>query len=188
MARTDQPVVELATGPVRIVGINSNAPPLPGSAARARVLDALTRGDPWWRLAFFHHPPWSAGEMTGHPGARWLLHGLVADAGTDIVFNGHSHTFQRRIPVDARGRPDPAGVRYVISGGGGGRLYGAGDGEGTEAFGYGYHFIEVVARGGELWLRARSVDDETLDRVRLVRSAPGEPAAIQPWTEPPPDA
>jgi hypothetical protein len=94
-----------------------------------------------WKVAFFHHPPYSSG---GHHGSdvvlRKTLEPLFVKHGVDVVFTGHEHFYERIKPQQ--------GVHYFVSGGGGklrrgdltkGPLHAAG-------FDQGFHFmlIEVV--------------------------------------------
>ena len=64
----------------------------------------------------FHHPPYSSG--TRHPGGwtdiRELWCPILEDAGVDVVFNGHVHSYQRYVVND---------VQYMIAATGGGVLY-----------------------------------------------------------------
>src|SRR5262249_5864565 len=44
-------------------------------------------------------------------------------AGAELIINGHDHHFERFAPARADGTPDPAGVRQLVVGTGGGPLY-----------------------------------------------------------------
>jgi 3',5'-cyclic AMP phosphodiesterase CpdA len=73
-------------------------------------------------FVFLHHPLflWKGATHEGdsldqYPDLRDALHRVFKEGGVDIVFAGHEHTY-RRMDVD--------GIRYVITGGGGARLYG----------------------------------------------------------------
>ena len=48
---------------------------------------------------------------------------LLADAGADVVLNGHDHVYERFAPLDARGQPSPTGMREFVVGTGGAGLY-----------------------------------------------------------------
>lgn len=76
---------------------------------------ALRRSTAPWKVAVFHHPPFTCG---GHSGAedvaaRWIP--LFQRFGVDLVLSGHDHNYQR---FARRG-----GVTYVVHGGGGQGLY-----------------------------------------------------------------
>lgn len=68
-----------------------------------------------WKIAVFHHPPYTCG---GHAGSdtvqqRWVP--LFERYGVQLVLSGHDHNYQR---FAGRG-----GVTYVVHGGGGAGLY-----------------------------------------------------------------
>ena len=62
-----------------------------------------------WRVAFFHHPPFSSGGRHGSDEeVRALLHPLFVKHGIDIVFTGHDHFYERVKPQD--------GITYFVAG------------------------------------------------------------------------
>jgi predicted phosphodiesterase len=62
-----------------------------------------------WRVAFFHHPPYSSGGRHGSDDdVREILHPLFVKHGVDIVFTGHDHFYERVKPQD--------GITYFVSG------------------------------------------------------------------------
>jgi hypothetical protein len=73
-------------------------------------------------VVFFHHPlydwetpnspTWSSPELIP-------IWDLLYKSGVDIVFNGHSHTYQRWAPQDAYGNYQANGVREFVVGTGG---------------------------------------------------------------------
>lgn len=81
-----------------------------------RQLDWLTTalaGDGTkWKIAFFHHPPYSSGERHGSDlKMREALHPLFVKTGVDVVFTGHDHFYERIKPQD--------GITYFVAGAGG---------------------------------------------------------------------
>ena len=77
--------------------------------------DALQSSTALWKIAFFHHPPYSCG---GHAGDMRVLHRwvrLFETYGVQLVVSGHDHNYQR---FAARN-----GVTYVVHGGGAAGLY-----------------------------------------------------------------
>ena len=76
------------------------------------LAETLRRDENAWRIAFFHHPPFSSGRRHGSDEkVRRLLHPLFVANGVDVVFNGHDHFYERIRPQD--------GIAYFISGAGG---------------------------------------------------------------------
>lgn len=68
-----------------------------------------------WKIAYFHHPPFSAGPT--HSGSEAFLRAvmeLFSRYGVQVVFSGHEHNFQISHRNDRSGL-----VQYVVSGGGG---------------------------------------------------------------------
>jgi hypothetical protein len=62
-----------------------------------------------WRVAFFHHPPYSSGGRHGSDeDVRMILHPLFVKNGIDVVFTGHDHFYERVKPQD--------GITYFVSG------------------------------------------------------------------------
>lgn len=62
-----------------------------------------------WRVAFFHHPPYSSGGRHGSDeDVRAILHPLFVKNGIDVVFTGHDHFYERIKPQD--------GITYFVSG------------------------------------------------------------------------
>jgi len=62
-----------------------------------------------WRIAFFHHPPYSSGGRHGSDAdVQKILHPLFVANGIDVVFTGHDHFYERVKPQD--------GITYFVSG------------------------------------------------------------------------
>ena len=71
-------------------------------------------------LAYWHHPRWNSGALGNDPATRGFWTDLY-HAQADIVLNGHgNHHYERFMPQNANGTPDPAnGVReFIVSTGG----------------------------------------------------------------------
>lgn len=65
-----------------------------------------------WRIAFFHHPPYSSGKRHGSDeDLRKVLEPVLLSSGIDIVFTGHDHFYERTKPQN--------GITYFVAGGGG---------------------------------------------------------------------
>lgn len=65
-----------------------------------------------WKIAFFHHPPYSSGGRHGSDEKmREALHPLFIRNGVDVVFTGHDHFYERIKPQD--------GISYFVAGAGG---------------------------------------------------------------------
>jgi len=65
-----------------------------------------------WKVAFFHHPPYSSGGKHGSSSSlREVVEPLFLKYGVNVVFAGHEHFYERIKPQK--------GVYYFISGAGG---------------------------------------------------------------------
>ncbi len=70
-----------------------------------------------WKLVFFHHPVYPCNsKFPFHAGLAWVE--IFEEYGVDIVFNGHSHTYERTCPMIG-GVCAAGGVTYINSSGGG---------------------------------------------------------------------
>ena len=68
-----------------------------------------------WRIVLFHHPAWTCGAYRSNAAVvqKWVP--LFEQYGVQLVLSGHDHNYQRFAPRN--------GVRYIVHGGGGQRLY-----------------------------------------------------------------
>lgn len=69
-----------------------------------------------WRVAVFHHPPYTCGGHSGSDTIRRTWGPLFERGRVRLVLNGHDHNYQRFAAV--------RGVNYLVHGGGGAPLYG----------------------------------------------------------------
>jgi 3',5'-cyclic AMP phosphodiesterase CpdA len=101
-----------AIGPVELYLLDSNDV---DDAQTAWLRRTLSRSRARWKVAAFHHPAFTCGEYESHGAvvARWVP--LFERYRVRLVLSGHDHNYQR---FAAR-----RGVRYVVHGGGGQRLY-----------------------------------------------------------------
>jgi 3',5'-cyclic AMP phosphodiesterase CpdA len=126
----------------------------------------LAAPGPRLRVVVFHHPAWSCSrhDSTEEVTRRWgpvLERHRVA-----LVLNGHDHNYQRFT--------SPAGVTYVVTGGGGKDLYPLDDdcpagtppqvGEARR-----HHFTAAEVRDGSLAVTVVAEDDTVLDRTVIRR-------------------
>jgi 3',5'-cyclic AMP phosphodiesterase CpdA len=121
---------------------------------------------PRLRVVVFHHPAWSCSrhDSTEEVTRRWgpvLERHRVA-----LVLNGHDHNYQRFV--------SPAGVTYVVTGGGGKQLYPLDDDcpagmPAQVAQARRHHFTAVEVRDGSLAVTAVASDDTVLDRAVIRR-------------------
>ena len=115
---------------------DSNKPCDPASEQYQRMEKALAASKASWKFAAHHHPCFSSDEddygdtLQGNPAepftegdsnARHLVP-LYEKYGVDIAFAGHIHSYERTWPILNMSINQKKGVRYIVSGGGGGSL------------------------------------------------------------------
>lgn len=65
-----------------------------------------------WKIAYFHHPPYSSGGAHGSStGLRETIEPILMRYGVDVVFTGHEHFYERIKPQK--------GIFYFVNGAGG---------------------------------------------------------------------
>lgn len=105
-------------------GLDSNG----DAAATAAQLDwlkrelDLVRGDGRCIVAAWHHPLYSTGLHAGDGDRMRPAWEALADAGADIVLNGHEHYYESFRPKDRNGTDRPQGLREFVVGTGGAAL------------------------------------------------------------------
>ena len=118
----------------------------------------LTSSTSRWKVAFFHHPPYSSG---GHHGSdvvlRKALEPLFVKHGVDVVFAGHEHFYERVKPQQ--------GIHYFVTGGGGklrrgdivkGPIH-------AKGFDQGFHFMLIEIVGDEMHFQVITETGSTVD-------------------------
>jgi len=76
------------------------------------IEEQLAKDTSDWKIAFFHHPPYSSGKAHGSDKAlRETLEPIFVKYGVNAVFAGHEHFYERIKPQK--------GIYYFISGAGG---------------------------------------------------------------------
>ena len=115
-----------------------------------------------WRFVFLHRSPYGSSRHGPDEKIREDLGPLFARYGVDVVFSGHDHAYERTVPI--------RGVTYVVSGGGGRRLYRAGKGKLTACSKSAHHAVFVYVDASRLLLEATDPDRNVFDHWELVRA------------------
>ena len=150
---------EFAVSGWQLISLNSN---LPSSADQERWLASLIRKTPRYgncRIAFMHHPVYSAGLHGDLEALQPLFDELRGQA--RIVLAGHDHDMQRLRPVD--------GITQYVEGAGGNELYPVNRDDQRLAFGDDTHHgaLRLGLRPGRAALTFVAADGSALDRSAL---------------------
>ena len=109
-------------GTWRVYALNSNCGAVggcnPGSPQERWLREDLAANSRRCVLAIWHHPLFSSGEHGNNPMTAGLWQAL-ADAGAELVVNGHDHDYERFSPQDSNGTPEPDGIVELVVGTGG---------------------------------------------------------------------
>ncbi|HSI88915.1 MAG TPA: metallophosphoesterase [Pyrinomonadaceae bacterium] len=124
----------------------------------------LADDDSRWKMAFFHHPPFSSGGRHGSDDdIRDVLHPIFVKYGVDVVFTGHDHFYERIKPQD--------GVQYFVTGAGGEVRRNDIKNRGLTAKGYdqdlSFMLVEVI--GDAMIFQAVSRSGATVDSGVVIR-------------------
>jgi Calcineurin-like phosphoesterase/Bacterial Ig domain len=101
-----------------LVSLNSNLSGAVGSAQYTWLSQDLANDAQPCTLVFFHHPLFNIGPEPV-PARFADIWPLLAQDHVNIVLNGHDHDYQRWVPMDGTGKPDPNGVTEFVVGTGG---------------------------------------------------------------------
>lgn len=126
-----------------------------------------------WKIAFFHHPPYSSGKAHGpNEEIRALLEPLFVKHGVNVVFTGHEHFYERIKPQK--------GIAYFIAGSSAKLRKGGLVRSNLTAKGYdqGYTFMLVEIAGDEMHFQTIGEQGQTIDSgvIRQVETPAGRPA------------
>lgn len=143
-----------------------------------------------WRIAVFHHPPYTVGPHAGDKSravTERVFVPVLQAASVDIVFCGHDHLYQRTQPLwngVAVSSPAPSsaalpgesgpprGVVYVVSGAGGAKLYRASPPADrppyfVKVIDNVHSFTHVTIDAASMHLRQIAISGEILDEFQL---------------------
>ncbi|MCU1272734.1 MAG: hypothetical protein JWO48_165 [Bryobacterales bacterium] len=126
-----------------------------------------------WKIAFFHHPPYSSGETHGSSmSIRSVLEPLFVKYNVSVVLSGHEHFYERIKPQK--------GIQYFISGAGGQLRKGNINRDELldKGFDQDRHFMLMEIDGDDLYFQAISRTGATVDSG-VVHRTPVKGAAAE---------
>jgi predicted phosphodiesterase len=128
------------------------------------IEDQLAKDTARWKIAFFHHPPYSSGGKHGSDTKlRAVVEPLFVKHGVDVVLAGHEHFYERIKPQK--------GIHYFISGAGGKLREGDVKDRSpltAKAYDSDMSFMLVEVAGDELHFQVVSRTGETVDSGVIV--------------------
>jgi predicted MPP superfamily phosphohydrolase len=140
------------------------------------VDDQLGMSGSDWKIAFFHHPPYSSGETHGSDETlRTQLEPIFVKNGVNVVLTGHEHFYERIKPQK--------GIAYFITGSS--AKLREGNITQTEltakGFDSGYTFMIVEIVGDDMYYQAltdagKTVDSGSVHRVGKIEPTPNRTA------------
>lgn len=157
-------------GPVSFYSLNSNYM----DKRQLKWLEEKLAADASrWKVAFFHHPPYSSGKKHGSSTSlREVVEPVFLKYGVNVVFAGHEHFYERIKPQK--------GVYYFISGAGG-KLRDGNIDAGSPLTAKGYDsdmsFMLVEVAGDEMHFQCVNRLGETVDSGVVANQRPKAAAA-----------
>jgi len=156
---------------VHFVSLDSNVSLDRASTGEGGMLqwldDDLRSTTKFWKIVFFHHPPYGTGPTQTNLQsalARDLIVPILERHGVQAVFSGHEHSYQRTLPVrNGVASADGQGITYFTSGGGGGGLYPVYPSPLIAAGASEYHYLRVHVGGGRLKVNTVGLNGMELD-------------------------
>lgn len=128
--------------------------------------DKLTADTSEWKVAYFHHPPYSSGAAHGSDTKlREIVEPIFLQKGVQVVFAGHEHFYERIKPQK--------GIYYFISGSGGKLRKGdvkKGSALTDKAFDRDMSFMLIEVAGDQMHFQVISRTGETVDSGVIARA------------------
>jgi 3',5'-cyclic AMP phosphodiesterase CpdA len=165
--------------------IDSNKDLSPGSEQYQWLEKELKKSKATWKFAAHHHPCFSSDEddygdqwkgrapkgyAWGDTNARELVP-LYEKYGVDIAFAGHIHSYERTWPILNMSINQKNGVRYIVSGGGGGGLEQAGPQRSwfTIHVQRGHHYCYATVHERTIQFKAYDLEGRLFDTFELTK-------------------
>ena len=165
---------------------DSNKPCDRGSEQYQRMEKALAASTAVWKFAAHHHPCFSSDEddygdnhkgslkepfTQGDRNARHLVP-LYEKYGVDVAFAGHIHSYERTWPILNLSINQQKGVRYIISGGGGGGLESAAPQRAWFSIHVqrGHHYCFATIHDRTIQFKAYDLEGRLFDTFELTKS------------------
>ncbi|WP_225412102.1 metallophosphoesterase [Stigmatella hybrida] len=171
-------------GHVHFVGIDSNCAIGLASkdrctlaAQKAWVEQDLAQSKAAWKVAFFHHPPWSSGDHGSQLLMRREFSPLFEKYGVDLVLTGHDHHYERTYAMKGDAMASGTGIPYLVVGSGGANLREFANSKPSWSAARNntdYGFLDVEVVGGTLTAKLMTSSGNAADTLVLTKALPPE--------------
>jgi hypothetical protein len=125
----------------------------------------------FWRVVYFHHPPYAGGPNENDVQCRWgrqFIQSTLESHGVQVVLSGHEHSYQRSHPIwKGSVVSSDVGVNYITSGGGGAILYQVNMKPSIAVGRSAFHYLRISVDGSQMTIRAIRSDGTELDRFTI---------------------
>jgi hypothetical protein len=130
-----------------------------------------------WKIAVYHRSPYSAGGEHGSDLAVRDVFGPVFDRHhVDLALSGHEHDYERSIPIRDTASGGP--TVYIVTGGGGAKLYPAATAWWTAVGKSAFHYMRATIDGCRLTIEAVGLDARAFDASVIDKcGTPASPAS-----------
>jgi uncharacterized protein (TIGR03437 family) len=162
-------------GNVHFVSLDSNTPLLRASRGNSPMLTWLDQDlaatDKFWKIVYFHHPPYAGGPNEADPlsvlAREWIVP-IIERHNVQLVLNGHEHSYQRTVPIrDGQQVSASEGTVYITEGGGGAHLYEVRPHPLVEAAKSAHGYLRIEVTDARLRVRAIGLSGDVIDDVTL---------------------
>lgn len=131
----------------------------------------LAASDATWKIAFFHHPPYSSSSRDNNVGIRNFIIPILEAGGVDLVLTGHDHHYERTLPIrnGCVAQRDNESITYIVAGAGGASLRGDVTPQWWEVSSNDeiHSYVELDISGCVATVRAIAADDSVIDTFEL---------------------
>ena len=139
------------------------------------TLERLEASKAPWKIVYFHNAAYTAGPKYNPVKRLRYLEPALAQAGVQVVFNGHEHNFQVSEPSET------GGIQFIVSGAAGalrvGNIQKRLGQKGIAAWAAVGHFLLVEIEGDEMRIQAIGVDGRAV-RYRLRDGSVSDAAVV----------
>lgn len=162
-------------GPVHFVALDTERAFEAGARRQAQVnwltADLSSTAQPW-KIVYMHRSPYSAGGEHGSDlVVRQTFGPIFEQHGVQLAVSSHEHVYERTAPWRESTSTSRQAVTYIVTGGGGARLYPASMAAWTAHSRSEYQYLRVAVNGCVLTTEGVKTSGDTFDPFTLDRCA-----------------